>query len=91
MPEKLALDQVLRDGRAVHFDEGGVRSGALPVEGPGHKLLASPALARDQHGGLRPRHLANQASQLLDRPALPQKFIAGILVIGVAQELVDLQ
>ena len=48
VPEELALDERLRDGRAVDGDEGPLRALAHRVEGPGRELLARAA---------RPRHV----------------------------------
>src|SRR5579864_7773550 len=50
VPEQLALQQVLRDGRAVEGQERGLSAGAVLVDGAGDKLLAGAALPGDQHG-----------------------------------------
>ena len=47
--EQLALQQVLRDGRAVEGQERRLGSGAVLVDGAGDQFLAGAALAGDQH------------------------------------------
>src|SRR5437868_6937778 len=48
--EQLALQQVLRDGRAVEGQERRLGPWAVLVDGAGDDLLAGAALPRDQHG-----------------------------------------
>ena len=55
--EQLALDQLGRDGRAVHLDERAGRERALAVDVRREQLLARARLAGQQHAGVRPRHL----------------------------------
>ena len=48
--EQLALDQLARDRRHVHGDEGPAPALAVVVQGPGHQLLAGAGFAEDHHG-----------------------------------------
>src|SRR5260370_170117 len=64
VPEQLGLDQLLRDRRAVHLDEGPVAPRGERVDGAGHQLLARAVLALDEHAparGRRDRDLLAQA------------------------------
>ena len=54
--EQFALQERLRQGRAVHADEWGRAPAACLVDGPRDEFLAGTALAADQHGGLGGRH-----------------------------------
>jgi hypothetical protein len=49
MPEELALDQLARDRRHVHRDEGPAPALAVVVQGPGRQLLAGAGFAEDHH------------------------------------------
>src|SRR4051812_6204672 len=49
--EQLALDELLRDGRAVDLDERLVLARGVLVQRASDELLAGAALARDEHGG----------------------------------------
>ncbi|MDH7511571.1 MAG: hypothetical protein QHH14_01335 [Clostridiales bacterium] len=51
--EKLALNQLFRDGGAVDLDEFFSGSKAMIVDGPGDKLLSRAALALDEDCGIR--------------------------------------
>ena len=88
--EEFAFDQVLRHGGAVELDEGRVGARALAVERAGHQFLAGAALALDEHGGLRARHLANEQAQILHHRAVAQQFVAALVILRMAQELVHL-
>ena len=48
--EELGFEEGLRDGGAVHLDEGAVGARRL-VEGAGEEALAGPGLAQDQDWG----------------------------------------
>jgi hypothetical protein len=63
--EQLALQQVGRQRRASHVDEGSIRAIADRMNRLGREILAGAALARDQHGGGRAAGDAND--QRLDR------------------------
>src|SRR5207245_6602312 len=49
MPEQLAFEQVLGDGRAVEGQEWRLGPWAVLIDGSGDQLLAGAALAADQH------------------------------------------
>ena len=53
MPEQFALQQVLRDGRAVDLDQRAGRAGAPGMNDIGQHLLAHAALARNQDAAVR--------------------------------------
>ena len=48
VPEKLALDQLLRDGGAVHVDQRALEVGAAEVDGAGDQLLPGAGLPEDE-------------------------------------------
>jgi hypothetical protein len=84
--EELALEQALRDRRAVDRDEGprGARSGE--VDRPGDDLLASPALAGDEHRAPAVGDLADQGEDLPHRGARAEQIAErGGLVDRAAQ------
>ena len=62
----------------------------MPVKGPGHQFLARAAFTLDQHRRLSAGDFSNQLTQDLNAFALAQQFVAGILIFGMTQELVDL-
>jgi hypothetical protein len=64
--EQLALDQLTRDGRAVHFDERRVFARAQPVNGAADQLLASAGFTGDEHTGLGGRDLVDISEKLLN-------------------------
>ena len=66
--EQLALEQALREGRAVDLDERPCRAGAGGVDRRGQQLLARAALAADQHGRWAGRDLAGHARSSSGRP-----------------------
>ena len=61
VPEQLALQEVLGEGRAVELEEGLVDPSAPFMDGPGQHLLARAGLAADEHRRIRGRHLSRQA------------------------------
>ena len=64
VPEELALDQLLGNGRAVDLDERPGAAKAQRVDVARHQLLAGSVLAEDQHASVRRRghgHLLAQA------------------------------
>ena len=56
MAEELRLDQLGRNGAAVHGDEGAVASSARSVDGAREHLLAGARLAFDEHGDVANCH-----------------------------------
>src|SRR5262245_17381743 len=85
--EQLGLDERLGDRRGIDGDERPVAPRALMVDSARHQLLASTALAGDQHGRRRRGDLRDQTVQLLDRgmPADDLVEIVGACQLG-AQE-----
>src|SRR5690606_5299759 len=65
--EELALEEVLRERRAVHRDEGAVRALALGVDRARGDLLARSALAADQDRRRRLRGARDQRRDLAHR------------------------
>src|SRR5258708_6073173 len=63
--KKFGFDQLLWDGRAVHFDKQAFAAQAGGVQGARHELLARAALAINQHAAVGRRG---------DRNLLPQRF-----------------
>ena len=55
VPEELALDQGVRNGRAVDLDEGPPEAGAFLMDRPGDQLLAGSRLPVDQDRRVRSR------------------------------------
>ena len=76
-PEQLGLEQLGRDGRAVHGDERLVAPGAREVDRAGEELLADPGLAVDQHRRVELGHRAQQLEHLLHRLALRHDVLEG--------------
>ena len=78
-PNISALDEVARDGRAIHADERPVAARTRAVDGRGHELLAGPRFAADENARVGRRdagdeigdaaHLGTRADQL---PGVPQ-------------------
>ncbi len=56
MAKELRLQKPLRDRPAVDRHEGGLSSGAGPMNGSRQKLLAGPRLAKDAHRGIGRRY-----------------------------------
>ncbi len=63
--EQLAFQQLVRDGRAVHFHERLVAAPRLPVNHARDNFLAGAALAADQHRGRGVGHLLDGVLHLL--------------------------
>ena len=71
--EQLALQQVRRDGAAVHAEERHLRARRLRVHRLGDDLLAGAALARDEHGDVRVLEPIEQRVQTAHRRARPDE------------------
>ncbi len=67
--EELALDELLRDGRAVDLDERLVLAARVLVQRAGDELLARAALAGDEHRGRRVGHALEDRVELRDARA----------------------
>ena len=65
--EELALDQPLGDRGAVDRDQRPGGAPAVRVDRAGDELLAGPALAGDEHGGVGRRHPATLSSSAITR------------------------
>ena len=74
--EELALDELARDRRAVHLDEGRALRAARAGGSRGDELLAGAALAGDEHARLRRRDLLDLLEEPLHRRALPDHLVA---------------
>src|SRR5690606_23567563 len=72
VPEQLALEQRLRERRAVDGDERLAGARAQRVDGARELPLAGPALARDEHRGARAGDLLRQAVDPLHHRARPE-------------------
>src|SRR5256886_9791691 len=75
MPEQLALEQVLRNRRAVDRDERSGRLGAVQVDGAGYDLLPRPRLALDEDGRVAPSDPRHELVDLQHRRALPDQRV----------------
>ena len=84
MAEKLALDQVLRNGRAVHLDERLAAPRAAAVEFARDHFLARAALARDEHRRIGGRHPVDQLPQAGHRGTAADQ--QGIIVLRVVAQ-----
>ena len=62
--EKLAFNQVLRNGGAIQFYERGVGPGALAIERSRDQFLSRAAFARDQDCRLRAGDFADQLAEI---------------------------
>ena len=84
--EEFALEQTLRDRRAVDRDERLRRAAAREVDGARDDFLAGAALAADQHARAAARDLADQREDLAHRGALADQLAHRRgLVDGAAQ------
>src|SRR6266566_6529130 len=64
VPEELAFDEPGGHRAAVQLDHRAVPPRAQHVDGPGHELLPSAGLAREQDGRVRDRHVSYRLEQL---------------------------
>jgi hypothetical protein len=70
--EEFGLEQVAGDRRGVDGDEGRIPPRAVPMQRPGHQLLAGAGLAVDEHRGVGLGQAADGAEDLLHRRRLPE-------------------
>src|SRR5262249_54895237 len=59
--EQLGLEKLRRQRRTVHLYPGMLLSGRRGMKGSCDQILPNPALAADQDGGVRARHLLDDA------------------------------
>ena len=90
VPEELRFQQGLRQGAAVHGDEGRGRAQAAGVDQPRHQLLARAALALDEHRGVGRRHAADQVDDPEHGRPLRDEGREAALGLQGRPELVDL-
>ena len=86
MAEELTLHQGFRKRGAI---DGYKRTGttrAQLMDGASHQLLAGAALSRDQHGGLRRRHLAHKREDLVHGLAISDQFAEHALITQLPLE-----
>ena len=89
--EEFAFNEVFRDGGAVDLDEWSIGPRALAVEGAGDEFLSGAAFAGDQDGGLGAGDFADELAQCFHGLALPLQFVAGVVLLGIAEIGVDLE
>ncbi len=91
--EELRLDQVFRDGAAVHRDEGGLAIGiAGTMQRSRHLFLAGAGFARDQHRAAAGREARQQGFDLAHGGGNAQLRIAvrgRLLALAQAADLGD--
>src|SRR5207247_10793736 len=77
--EQLGLDQRVRERGRIDGHERLVTARALPMNGAGDQLLAGAALAGDDDGGGRPRHLRDETVELLHLGVLADQLVEVVL------------
>ena len=90
MPEELALEQGLGDGRAVHGNERSIGALAVRVDGPGDELLAGAALARDENDGVGRRDLHDAPEHVADGLGPADDVLEMVLFLELLGEKLDL-
>ena len=86
--EELGFQQSLRDGRAVHRNEGAGDPGGALVDLAGHQLLAGPGLALDEHGDVGRRDLLDAAVDLPHARSGTQQLAVAPALDGLPERLV---
>ncbi len=81
--EKLALEQLRRQRRAVDRDEFLLRPSAQRVDRLRHELLARAALALDQHGRARGRHLPDRVEDFRHHRGFADQFFEPIFPLDL--------
>src|SRR6267142_5296546 len=76
MSEELGLDQLFRNGRAVHFYEGSLAAQACGMQRVSDEFLAGAALAINQNAAARRRSHGDLLAQRLHRHAVADHLIA---------------
>jgi hypothetical protein len=75
MTKQLALQQVVRQRRAVKFDERGGGARRIMVDGVGDQLFPGAALAAYQHRGIPAGNLTNNIHNLPHRRAFADHIL----------------
>ena len=88
--EELALEEALREGRAVDLDEGPSRARREVVDGVRHELLAHAALARDEDARLGGGHAPDEVEDLLHAGARADDGARPLLGLDLGLELLVL-
>ncbi len=88
--EQLALDQVLRNRRAVDLDERALDAVRVVVNRVGDQLLAGAVLALDQDVRVAGRHALDELEELLHLLALPDDVREAVLAADLFLELLML-
>src|SRR5262249_21365727 len=65
VPEKLALQKVARQGRAIDLDERSGAPGRQVMDGSRHHILAGAGFPADEHGDVGPRDELDDVADLL--------------------------
>ena len=88
--EELALDQFLRDRRAVDLDERPLHAVGVVVNRVGNQLLAGAVLALNQDVGVARRHALDQLEEVLHLLALTDDVGEAVLAANLLLELLVL-
>jgi hypothetical protein len=75
VPEKLALDEIPRDGRAIHRDERFPAPGGARVNSARSQLFARSALAGDENPTIRGRHEFDGSQHVSDRLTVAEQAV----------------
>ena len=82
MAEKLALEEAFGEGRAVHRDEPAPGALGVPVDRPGHQLLAGSGLSQEQDTGLGRRDPGYRLHDFDDRQTVAYELRSATASIG---------
>ena len=91
MPEQLALEQAVRDSRAVDGDERRPPSRRLEMNRARHQLLAGAALAAQQNGRVVGDHASDQLVNFLHRGAAADYLAADELAAHLVLQTVEIR
>src|SRR5918995_1180475 len=78
VPEELAFQECLRQGRTVDLDQRSGGVGRVTVDDGGDELLAGPGLPRDQHGRVRPGNPAHDLVNVLHGGTIADKNLVPV-------------
>src|SRR5262249_6365320 len=90
VPEELALEQRVRERRAVDRDEAAALALALEVDRAGRQLLARSGFAVDEHGGVVLGEHADGLEDLVHDPVAAHHVRERVPVGELAAQVVDL-